>query len=565
MCETCNITDILLLPKGIFAHTNFDTCVIIMTKGSQTKEIKYHQGYFKDEDKGKGNKIMYIKENVLTLTFEMIVNKDWSLKYEDYTEKKDNSIDGIKYKPLGEVCEFKHGKAITTDKLINGEYNVIGGGLTLMDYTHNEYNTNENEIIMSNDGAYAGFLNKFYKKIFITSHCNKCIITDTNVNKDYLFLFLKISYQNRLISRNETGFQKGQAQPSININKMYKEIKIPILPTEHQQRIVDFMDSFIGKDYKQLDAVISKFKDYNLFELLINEDYDGFKQIFEYYDDIMILERIENQLKNEHRTNLIKGCFNSVDVDYVMKPLGDLCELDTGIKCSLVNYYVDDTDNGNYLIRINNLTNDNELIKFNEEYAIKYKHKQVNMNDILIGTVTNGYIQHKIVPEQWKGYNYNGAIIKLSNIKYCNVEYLYWALYFCEKNILKQSFGQAQHNLCKSRLEKIQIPVPSIEDQHKVVAMIEAIEKDESDFNNMLKGFKQSIKTIYKSVETIVKSNKILHNEEQKDDEYLEESEEDEPIMLTYKDKQYIVKDNIMYNSNNKKVGTWNDGKVKKC
>ena len=32
---------------------------------------------------------MYINENILTISFKDIVNKDWSLKYEDYVEKKD--------------------------------------------------------------------------------------------------------------------------------------------------------------------------------------------------------------------------------------------------------------------------------------------------------------------------------------------------------------------------------------------------------------------------------------------------------------------------------------------
>ena len=50
---------------------------------------------------------------------EQIVNKNWSLKYEDYIEKVDNTIDndvnGILYKPLGDVCKFICGKFNTQD------------------------------------------------------------------------------------------------------------------------------------------------------------------------------------------------------------------------------------------------------------------------------------------------------------------------------------------------------------------------------------------------------------------------------------------------------------------
>ena len=63
--ENTEIKEIMLLPKGIFSHTNFDTACIIFEKWKTTKQVVYHQGYFKDEDKGKGDKKMYIKENVL--------------------------------------------------------------------------------------------------------------------------------------------------------------------------------------------------------------------------------------------------------------------------------------------------------------------------------------------------------------------------------------------------------------------------------------------------------------------------------------------------------------------
>ena len=50
--------------------------------------------------------------------------------------------------------------------------------------------TYENQIIMSNDGAYAGFINRFNKKIYITSHCNKCIIKNNSINETFLFLLI---------------------------------------------------------------------------------------------------------------------------------------------------------------------------------------------------------------------------------------------------------------------------------------------------------------------------------------------------------------------------------------
>jgi len=73
-----------------------------------------------------------------------------------------------------------------------------------------------------------------------------------------------------------------------------------MLPTDHQQRIVDFMDKFIGEDYNKLDKIISKFKDIDLFKLLLKEDYEGFKKIFEYYDELVFTEKQLVKLEKEH-------------------------------------------------------------------------------------------------------------------------------------------------------------------------------------------------------------------------------------------------------------------------
>jgi len=35
---------------------------------------------------------------------------------------------------------------------------------------HNDYNTDENTIIISKDGAYAGYVSKYNKKCLITNH-----------------------------------------------------------------------------------------------------------------------------------------------------------------------------------------------------------------------------------------------------------------------------------------------------------------------------------------------------------------------------------------------------------
>jgi type I restriction-modification system DNA methylase subunit len=297
MIETCDISEILLLPKGIFSHTTFDTACIIMKKGTPTKEIRFHQGYFKDEDKGTSNKKMYIKEDILKITFKDIVNKDWSLKYDDYIEKEEMSYNGIQYKALGEVCEFKFGNRITKSKdevksdYEGNKYPVYGGG-DITFYT-NQYNREGKTLVISRFGVSPKCVRLINDKFWLND--SGLYIEKFNINQDYLSNFLIVNQNNIYIK-----YTSGQAQKNMETTKLFRELKIPMLPTDHQQRIVDFMDKFIGEDYNKLDKIISKFKDIDLFKLLLKEDYEGFKKIFEYYDELVFTEKQLVKLEKEH-------------------------------------------------------------------------------------------------------------------------------------------------------------------------------------------------------------------------------------------------------------------------
>jgi type I restriction enzyme S subunit len=130
---------------------------------------------------------MYFGEpNILTM--DMMKEKNFSLKYDDYfkvEEVKQNMEGWVK---LGKVVELKIGKALTISKMIQGQYKVIGGGYIPMKETHNEYNSEENDILISKDGAYAGFINRFNEKLFITSHCIKIMTRGSKYFRKTLFL-----------------------------------------------------------------------------------------------------------------------------------------------------------------------------------------------------------------------------------------------------------------------------------------------------------------------------------------------------------------------------------------
>jgi len=153
-------------------------------------------------------------------------------------------------KILGEVCEFKNGKNITKQYLIEGEYPVIGGGKNPMGF-HNEYNTHENTILCSSSGAYAGFISKYNKKVW-ASDCFSIIPKNDSINNTYLYYLLK-TIQDKIYQ-----LQNGSAQPHIYSKDLHK-LKFPIPSLERQQEIVEYCE-YNDTLIKQLEKEIENNK-----------------------------------------------------------------------------------------------------------------------------------------------------------------------------------------------------------------------------------------------------------------------------------------------------------------
>ena len=546
----CNISEILLLPKGIFSHTNFDTAVVIMQKSGETKEIKFHQGYFDNQDKGKGNKKMHIKENILTISFKDIVSKDWSLKYDDYIEKEDISYEGIEYKNILDICRYDKSKRKAGDTLDNGKYKFFTSSSKIK---YSNYNDFDGEyIIMGNGGK--GSCHYINEK-FSCSADNYIFYSDNNYNMRYLYYFLKISF-----NQIEKLF-KGQGLKHLTLEGL-KKLKIPILSPDHQERIVEFMDNIIGDNYSLLDNIVSKFKDYDLFKILINEDYDGFKKLFEYHDDLVSLEKHLDKFSNEYKTNKLRACFKTVKSE--VKTLGEVCEYKYGTRITKSKNEVKSDFNGEKYP----VYGGGGITFYTDDF-------NCNENTLVIGRFGVSPKCVRIVSSKFF-LNDSGMYIQKYNI---NEKYLNLFLLVNQNNIYnKYASGQAQKNMETVKLfREFKIPVPSLEDQEKVVKMIKEIEKEDSEYNKMLQSIKDMIQMIYDSIKSITdisdnnqgnsNSTEGETSEDESDESYVSEEEEDNHI-ITHKGKEYYLEDDIVYRYKNdkkgKRYGTYKKGKVKK-
>jgi len=202
-------------------------------------------------------------------------------------------------KTLGEVCNFKNGKGIKKNTLIEGEYPVIGGGQKPMGF-HNEYNTNENTILCSSSGAYAGFISKYDKKVW-ASDCFSIMPKENTIDNNYLYYLLKTT-QDKIYKS-----QTGTAQPHV-YSKDLQNLKIPVPSLERQKEIVEYCE-YNDTLIKQLEKEIENNK----------------KQAQQFITGIVkaqvqTKEQSDTSLVNTEPINEVKNEIVSVEEEVVIEP-----------------------------------------------------------------------------------------------------------------------------------------------------------------------------------------------------------------------------------------------------
>ena len=277
LMKTCDLKEVIYLPAGIFTHTTIKTCVFYFIKKKDGKDVletnikiskttqKETNREYKFSKSHQTHKVNFYEYNpyedkktlLLEVSIDKIKTNSYSLNYSEYIEEKKNDIeinDDIIVKKLKDICEFKNGKAIKKDDLVEGNYPVIGGGQKPMGY-HNNYNNEENTILCSSSGAYAGYISKYNSKIW-ASDCFSIKPISNLITNEYLFYFLKSS-QDDIYK-----FQAGSAQPHV-YSKDLENFKIPIPPLEKQKYIVNYLDYMYEKSNRTTEEQIEQLKKLN--------------------------------------------------------------------------------------------------------------------------------------------------------------------------------------------------------------------------------------------------------------------------------------------------------------
>ena len=143
-------------------------------------------------------------------------------------------------KTLGEVCEVARGTSITRKQTNAGSIPVVAGGIDVA-YFHSVSNRPAGTITVSSSGANAGFVNRWDVPIF-ASDCSTVVAKEgSSVLGDYAFRFLQ--FKQGFINAE---LRRGAAQPHVYA-KDIAAIEIPVPPLEEQKRIVALLDDVTAR------------------------------------------------------------------------------------------------------------------------------------------------------------------------------------------------------------------------------------------------------------------------------------------------------------------------------
>jgi type I restriction enzyme S subunit len=385
----CNITDIILMPSGIFTHTGVKTCVLIFENNGKTKEIKF------SESNQECTQIKLLKTVNIN---EIKKNKNVSWYINDYIKQEIIKIDEyIQIKTLDEVCELQNGKRIVKGQVETGEYPVLGGGGITSFYT-NEYSREGKTCKISREGmSLHNCVMILNEKYYLNSQAFTIKSNNESLINDYLWYYL----DNNKEQVYKCG--RGAAQKAIDIDE-FKSIKIHIPSIEKQNKIVEQLH-FIENNITNTQNLILQY----------------------------------NQLNKMFLTLNIK--------DIEIKKLGDVCKnIKTG----------KNKPNDNKQGTLYPYYGTGGITGYTDEYLVDGEYILVNRNGT-IGQVL--FVTDKSFPSD------HIFIIKETDL---NIKYLYFVLKYLN-NLSNDAHGATILGITKENLSNLDIPIPSIEIQNKIV------------------------------------------------------------------------------------------------
>ena len=398
---------------------------------------------------------------------------------------------GVEYLNLGDVCEFKRGKALSSKNVIKGPVPVMAGGQKPSCY-HNTPNRSGETIVVAGSGAYAGFVTYWKIPIFVSDafsvHPNDRLLTK------YVFYYLK-NFQEKIHAT-----KKGAGVPHVHGSDIAK-FSIPVPPIEVQEEIVRILDSF--SDYAaELQAELQ-----------------ARKQQYEYYRNLLLTFNPSAYgfgTDDEQKDGVTTWGGHNYKIQW--KKMGEICKsINTGLNPRKF-FKLNTPDANGYYVTIREIRNGR--IIFSEKTdrinnaALKLCNNRSNIEsgDVLFsGTGTIGQVA--VVHESPSNWNIKEGVYAIKPIT-CIISPFFLRYLLESKNIkdsiMKRVAGGTVQSISMAELKNIVIPIPPLELQEKIASILDRFETLVNDLTNGLPAEIAAVKDQYEYYRNKLLTFKIL-------------------------------------------------------
>ena len=365
---------------------------------------------------------------------------------------------------LGEIFTLQAGKNITakdiyTEKSEEFKYPCFGGngirGYVAISNKIGEYP------IIGRQGALCGNINLAHGIFYATEHA---VVVERYCDTDLMWGYYT------LIALNLNQYATATAQPGLAVN-VINDVAIPLPPLHEQQRIsksikilFSFLDAIECKKL-YLKTAISQTKT-KVLDLAIHGRLVPQDPTDEPATELLkrINPKAEITSDNGHYQKLPEG--------WCECKLSDVCVFDNGYAFSSDNYY----DCGIPLIRISNITNTGSIDLSSCVFIQDVPSNKfiVKSGDLLIAMsgATTGKMGVYLYEED--------ALLnqRVGNLKCTDAmlqQYRNYYMFAKSDYILKIAYGGAQPNISAKAILDIDVMLPPLNEQHRIVAKIEEI------------------------------------------------------------------------------------------
>lgn len=341
--------------------------------------------------------------------------------------------DGVEFVKLGECCTFKRGTTITAKNAIAGDVPVLAGGQKPA-YYHNVSNRAGETIVVAGSGAYAGYVSYWTIPVFLSDSFS--VQPDNRLVVKFVYYFLK-NIQQKIFAT-----KKGSGVPHVHGSSIAK-FEIPLPPIEVQTEIVRILDKFTS-----LEAEL---------KAELKAELDCRKRQYEYYRDKLLSfenvggQEVEWKKMSEVCKNICSGG----------TPLTSKAEYYDGNIPWLRTQEVDYCEIHSTLRNITQLGLENssaKMIPANCVIVAMYGATAAKVAINKIPLCTNQACCNLEIDE-----------------KQALVRYVYQ--WICKQYEVLKAMGEgSQHNINAKKVKDFKIPIPTLEEQNRIVSILDRFE-----------------------------------------------------------------------------------------